>query len=71
MWLPTGLTGRAAEFVNIGRNVVVAWKSEGWCVWSPIACTGSWDELITNTQEYKSRRELTQSSCPKVTHGWC
>ena len=39
MWLPTR---RAVEFVNmIGRNVVVASKSEGWCTLSPIAGTGS------------------------------
>jgi len=69
LWLPTSLTG-AAEFVNIGRNVVVASKSEGWCALSPIASTGSRDEYITITQEYKGRRELTQSSCPKVTRGW-
>jgi len=52
MWLPTDLTGRAAEFVNIGRNVVVASKSEGWCALSPIAGTGGWNEFITITQEY-------------------
>ena len=51
--------GRAAEFVNIGRKVVVA------------AGTGSRDEYIMITQEYKGRRELTQSSCPKVTRGRC
>jgi len=60
---------RAAEFVNIGRNVVVALKSEGWCDLSPIADTGSRDEYITITQEYNCRRELTQSSCPKETRG--
>jgi len=42
--------GRAAEFVNIGRNVVVASKSEGWCALSPIVGTGSRDEYITNTK---------------------
>ena len=61
--------GRAAEFVNISRNTFVASKSEGWCVLSPIAGIGSRDECITITQEYKARRELTQSSCPKVTRG--
>ena len=68
MWLPTG---RVAEFVNIGRNVFFASKSEGWCALSPIAGTGSRHEYITITQEYKGRRELTQSSCPKETRGWC
>jgi len=33
---------------------------------SPIAGTGSQDEYITITQEYKGRREHTQSSYPKV-----
>ena len=51
--------GHAAKFVNIGRNVVFA------------SGTGSRDKYITITQEYKGRRELTQSSCPKVTHGRC
>jgi len=49
--------------------VVVASKSEGWCALSPIAGTGSRDEYITITQEYKGTRELTQSSCPKETLG--
>ena len=57
--LPTGLMG-AAEFVNIGRNMVAASKSEGWCALSPIAGTGSREEYIMITQEYKGRRELTQ-----------
>jgi len=38
MWQPTGLTGAPPNFVNIGRNVVVASKrpkSEGWCALSP------------------------------------
>jgi len=47
--------GRTAEFVNIGRNVVVASKSESWCALSPIAGTGSVDEYITITQEYKGK----------------
>jgi len=34
----------AAEFVNIGRNVTVASKSEGWWALSPITGTGSQDK---------------------------
>jgi len=60
---------RATEFVNISRNVVVASKSEGWCTLSPIVGTGSGDVYIMISQEYKARRELTQSSCRKVTRG--
>jgi len=69
MRVPTVRTGRGADFVNIGRNVVVASKSEGWCPLSPIAGTGSRDEYIMITQEHKGRRELIQSSCPKVIRG--
>ena len=62
---------RATEFVNTSRNVVFASKSEGWCALSPIAGTGSRDKYIMISQEYKARRELTQSSCPKVMFTTC
>jgi len=45
-------------------------RQGGWCALLPIAGTGSRDEHITITQEYKGRRELTQSSNPTARR-WC